>query len=98
MARSPRPIAARTKKAARIAPAAHPLALSSEVKAVQVERPIVVQTRQGEQLASPGQWLVTEPDGATHVYTDAMFRMQTLREQLLRMIQRSQSQATRTAG
>lgn len=69
----------------------------AEVKAVQVERSVVVQTPRGECLATPGQWLVTHPDGSVRVVTDQVFRLQTLRQELLQVILRNQTKARKRA-
>jgi hypothetical protein len=67
-------------------PTSRPPGPHREVKAVQVDRPQWVTTRDGTQFASVGQWLVTEADGSVQVYSDRAFRLQALRQQLLRML------------
>ncbi|MGE0606417.1 MAG: hypothetical protein AB7O62_04755 [Pirellulales bacterium] len=64
---------------------------SGELQAVQVDRPIMVHTRQGDRLARVGEWLVTDPDGTVRVLTDQKFRMQTLHQQLSQLLTRSRA-------
>jgi len=66
-----------------------------EIKAVQIERSAIVRTAQGDQHARAGQWLVTEADGTVRIVSDEVFRMETLRSQLLQMIQRGQRRGKR---
>jgi hypothetical protein len=65
---------------------AQPPAPHGEVKAVQVDRAVLVKTRAGEQMAMTGEWLVTEADGTVQVFSDRAFRLQALRQQLVRML------------
>jgi hypothetical protein len=62
---------------------------SSEVQAVQVHSPILVETGKGQRLAGRGEWLITEADGTVRVLSDELFRMQTLRQQLTQLVVRS---------
>jgi hypothetical protein len=59
---------------------------SSEVQAVQIQVPVLVQTGKGQRLASRGEWMITEADGTVRVLSDELFRMQTLRQQLTQMV------------
>jgi hypothetical protein len=77
------------------APAPTPPAPHGEIKAVQLERSTIVRTAQGDQHARAGQWLVTEADGTVRIVSDEVFRMETLRSQLLQMIQRGQRRSKR---
>jgi hypothetical protein len=65
---------------------AQPPAPHAEVKAVQLDRPVLVKTREGEHMATAGEWLVTEADGTVQVHSDRAFRLHALRQQLVRML------------
>lgn len=80
----------RVDVAAAVPPAPH-----GEIKAVQLERSAIVRTAQGDQHARAGQWLVTEADGTVRIVSDEVFRMETLRNQLLQMIQSGQRRGKR---
>lgn len=70
---------------------------SGEVQAVQVHRPTVVRTRQGETLARVGEWLVKDSDGTVRVFSDQMFRMQALHQQLSQLIGRTQRRSSKAS-
>lgn len=72
-----------------------PPASHGELKAVQLERPAIVRTAQGEQHARAGQWLVTDADGSVRIVSDDVFRLETLRQELLQVILRGQRRGKR---